>query len=1661
MKHKQLKWMLCLVALLLGSVSFAQLRIKPGGVAGAKLWLRTDIDSLLTLSGANLTAWGDASGYKDSSTFKKNDALPSTSTYAQYTIPEDSIQNGIPYLDFRTARNINYSTQLDFNYKSMFWVGSYRLPMNGDVARSFSWLDRNENPTGSSTERSFYLNSTPNYNINGGMTIPAGPPARNAPYYRWMGSPGNYYRSVRVRSRMGMTTSHNFFYKTDDSNIYSTLNGTVIWWTKEHPVQHIWAPVDGRIILGGYVGSGGKTTITTDFRGTMSEFIGFDRELNFDEVQRVESYIAMKYGISTVGYTKTFGSNHPFQDNINVTGRDYVLSDGTIIWNGLKDRSLDSYHAYMHFLVRDDSSALYNKKSTPAQSFNQRWSNYNTSLMYLDNNVTVAVGDNVNVPGIITTDKSYVVMGGYTKYQTWQSGGTKRDSVCTGTPYTYSTLVVNGSTYQVWDRTYRVKSKGIPVISMKIVPTKEAWNTVPKTTGSKPTAPTAFGLSRSQWMEFYNTLDNPNAGILVVNADGTSRFFKGVLSSGNLRVNGIQVPEDGMLYVCFDKTDNELKINEGNQVLCKSQTGFQFSATPAGGTWSTNASNGNYVPSTTGSFTVSYTVNKMTTSVNVDVVEAATTATLASTSSSNVNNGETYTLEVIATAKAGKNPLYSFAVGSGEYTTPSTNPNFVVNGSDLPTGANTLNVKVIPQVTSGSECTPTSVAAAKVITKVDAPARMLPGGVQAPALWLRADKMEQTENILDVDSNVTGVRVLKWKDLSPNAMTVAATVNGDTIAPQLVSDWGANGTPAVVFNNKSIFKTTVNKDYKAFFIVNTFAAADTALPYNTPLSIRPITDPTTDNTRFFALHPYSFLAWNGGMSSSLQKLYVYASGWGYENTVPNKSFWVDQATAQTFLENRGTGLPMMNHFVMRDGNTKFVWGSNGAGVFEYKRSGNGAVPGNPTTAEVAYYSWNGKLAVGGAYLKAGKGKYAELFYGKIAEVVAFDRLLTPKEVNKVESYLGMRYGFSLRGYNADNAEATLSNFRDYELSDGTLVYPAASDTSLQRFYADVNFLVRDDASQLNVVVNKPISHGVQHLIPDLTGKNGTMSTFPKVTNEQQGGFIRKASNVTAVVGSDFNNPAAISVNKGYFAMGKKQFCEDIIKQTTLGGIRFDKVWDASFKMKSANISKVSLKFDPLESWGEGFGHGCGIVVVTPNSTKFFDGDIVNGSLIVSDFTPVDGGEIFVILSNNILPVDVPRAICQTQTVVLSDFGQGTFTGAGVSGNVFTAANAPLGSNNVLYSQAGLTYDMVLKVYDPALFSTSLIMDTQDVQVGQAENTFVKMEGVPPGLTFSLIEGSALPDGLQLAADGHVTGIPVAAGDFNFAIKAQAGDCVKQDNFTVNVTCPTMDITSTELTSGVFNQPYSDRIVQSISNGSTIYTLTAPAEEIPAGLSLAPNGNVTATKARAVGTFVVNASLNLGNCPVVTKPISITLVCPTIAISANALQGARVGRSFAKSLAAMNGQDPYRFDLENGTTLPEGLSMDTTGLIMGTPETSTGNQLHYFDVKVTDKNRCEARKSTFMYVEIATAAGDLKLASFNAYPNPVLDGKLKVQLVNDQANAVQLQLVDIKGNVLYSTVVPVGSQLSDEIIPMAGYAPGMYFLRAICDNKTASMQVVVR
>ncbi|MDR0508143.1 MAG: IPT/TIG domain-containing protein [Dysgonamonadaceae bacterium] len=86
--------------------------------------------------------------------------------------------------------------------------------------------------------------------------------------------------------------------------------------------------------------------------GVLSEVILFDRQLDDDEVQRLESFLAFKYGITL----------HPSN---TATGRfDYTFSNGTVIWEGntASGKFADFYHN-IAAIIRDNAARLNNRHS--------------------------------------------------------------------------------------------------------------------------------------------------------------------------------------------------------------------------------------------------------------------------------------------------------------------------------------------------------------------------------------------------------------------------------------------------------------------------------------------------------------------------------------------------------------------------------------------------------------------------------------------------------------------------------------------------------------------------------------------------------------------------------------------------------------------------------------------------------------------------------------------------------------------------------------------------------------------------------------------------------------------------------------------------------------------------------------------------------------------------------------------------------------------------------------------------------------------------------------------------------------------------------------------------------------------------------------------------
>jgi len=140
------------------------------------------------------------------------------------------------------------------------------------------------------------------------------------------------------------------------------------------------------IDLRGYGKALANTTFRASYYGKIAEIITFSSRKGdanvTDERNRIESYLALKYGI-TLG--------------VNGTSQDYVSSNGNIIW----DASLhDGYNFDIAGIGRDDDSDLYQKQS---KSVNQ-----DAIVSFsLDN---TALTNNLNTK-TFNTDKEFLIWG--------------------------------------------------------------------------------------------------------------------------------------------------------------------------------------------------------------------------------------------------------------------------------------------------------------------------------------------------------------------------------------------------------------------------------------------------------------------------------------------------------------------------------------------------------------------------------------------------------------------------------------------------------------------------------------------------------------------------------------------------------------------------------------------------------------------------------------------------------------------------------------------------------------------------------------------------------------------------------------------------------------------------------------------------------------------------------------------------------------------------------------------------------------------------------------------------------------------------------------------------------------------------------------------------
>ncbi len=225
--------------------------------------------------------------------------------------------------------------------------------------------------------------------------------------------------------------------------------------------------------------------------------------------------------------------------------------------------------------------------------------------------------------------------------------------------------------------------------------------------------------------------------------------------------------------------------------------------------------------------------------------------------------------------------------------------------------------------------------------------------------------------------------------------------------------------------------------------------------------------------------------------------------------------------------------------------------------------------------------------------------------------------------------------------------------------------------------------------------------------------------------------------------------------------------------------------------------------------------------------------------------------------------------------------------------------------------------------------------------------------------------------------------------------------------------PALSVTTVTLPAATAHAPYA--IALGATGGTLPYTWSLDTGTLPDGLTMGGAGVISGTPGTAgVTDFVVKVTDDDGTSA--TQAVSIT-VNPPLSITTLALPDGTVGLPYSAAVTATGGTAPLAWSIPSGA-LPDGLTMDATGAISGTP-TTAGHSA--FSARVDDDAAADATAALTIDVKppvaIATASlpaatvGTPYAATLNAvngttpYTWSIAVGALPAGLTVDAAGAI--------------------------------------------------------
>ena len=242
-------------------------------------------------------------------------------------------------------------------------------------------------------------------------------------------------------------------------------------------------------------------------------------------------------------------------------------------------------------------------------------------------------------------------------------------------------------------------------------------------------------------------------------------------------------------------------------------------------------------------------------------------------------------------------------------------------------------------------------------------------------------------------------------------------------------------------------------------------------------------------------------------------------------------------------------------------------------------------------------------------------------------------------------------------------------------------------------------------------------------------------------------------------------------------------------------------------------------------------------------------------------------------------------------------------------------------------------------------------------VGTAYSQQMAASGGVGTKTWSVKTGT-LPAGMTFNSSGLLSGTPTdTAGTFNFTLQAMdQNNCPGTAAYSLTLQCPTITITPTTIPNGTVATSYSTTL--SATGATAPYTWSLPGgSSVPPGLALSSAGVISGTPtAPGSYSFGVTARDTYGCAGTVT--ITMTVTCPTLALSPTSLSSGYRGVSYSQTVIASGGISPYTYSVTAGS-LPPGVILNTgTGVISGTP-TAAGS--YSFTVRGVDSATCSGTR----------------------------------------------------------------------------------------------------